>query len=143
MSYDEAVSVTAPAGWRALVVPRADSTTVALQWTVDAGSRHDGDQPGLARLTAELAFGVATSPTHPDLIAPLEALGAEGHSTTTREYVSFQAVVAAPQREALWTLIPALARPPLLTDAALARARATIAQSAASAPPPAACWATS
>jgi len=128
MSYDEAVSVTAPAGWRALVVPRPESTTVALQWSVDAGSRHDGDQAGLARLTAELVFGVPAPPAHPDLMAPLEALGAEGHSTATREYAAFQATVAAPQRAALWALIPALARPPLLTDAALARAGAAIAQ---------------
>jgi predicted Zn-dependent peptidase len=124
-SYEQAISLTLPGGWRLIAAPRPRSTTLALHWLVDAGSRREGERRGLARLTTELVFRVA----RPDRGNPLdvvEELGGEASIATTREYASFQAVVAAPQGRALLALLPELARSPRLTAAALERARGTI-----------------
>jgi len=125
--YDRASALTLPGGWRMIVAPRPRSTTVALQWMVDAGSRRDGSRPGVARLTAELVFRAASA-DRADPVLAVERLGGEATATTTREYAGFQAVVAAPQRAALLALIPLLARSPQLAAEALDRARAAIVQ---------------
>ncbi len=125
--YDQATALTLPGGWRLIVAPRPRSTTLALNYMVDAGSRRDGLRRGIARLTAELTFR-AVRPGRADPLDVVERLGGEASIATTREYASFQTVVAAPQRTALLALLGELAGPPRLTAAALARARATIDQ---------------
>ncbi len=120
-----AVALHTADGWRAIIVPRPSSTTVALRWLVAAGGRHDGVRPGLSYLTRRLVFR-APQPDRLDPAASLEALGAELGGDTARDYAELHAIVAAPHRAHLFALIPALARPPALGDTELARQKAHI-----------------
>jgi len=124
-AYDEAVAFTAERGWRVVVVPRPDSTTLALRWLVAAGSSHDDARPGLSRLTERLVYQ-ARAPRRRDLCAALAALGGEAASQTTREYAEFHALAPAPECHALLALLPELARPPALGRTVVARAQAAL-----------------
>jgi len=137
---DAVVAFTAAGGWRVVVAPRPDSTTVALRYLVAAGGRHDGALPGLSRLVAHLVYD-ARAPRRRDLFGALAALGAEAASITTREYAEFCAVAPAAEQAALLRLVPQLARPPLLSPAVVARERAALAAAlAAPVPSSAVLW---
>jgi predicted Zn-dependent peptidase len=136
LAYDEAVSFTAAGGWRIVVAPRPDSTTVALRCLVAAGGRHDGAYPGLSRLTERLVFA-ARGPRHRDLVAAVDRLGGEAASQTTREYAEFHAVAPATEGPALLALVPELARAPALGAAAVGRERGALLAALAGLPPPA------
>ena len=93
--YQQVQHMMVEAGWRAVVAARPHSATLALYCAVAAGSRYDAHSPGLAHLAERLVYRAA-GPERVDLLAHLEAVGAEVDSRTTREFSSFHAVVAAP-----------------------------------------------
>jgi predicted Zn-dependent peptidase len=123
--YQRVQHVTGDAGWRAVIAARPHSATLALRCAVAAGSRYDGSAPGLAHLAERLVYRVG-GPERVDLIAQLEALGAEVDSRTTREFASFHAVVAAPFARVLLELLPELLRPPALDERAVQAQQAAI-----------------
>src|SRR5262245_15255104 len=82
-------------GIRALILPRPDSPTFALQLLVRAGSRNDGAGHGLAHLVEHLVFR-APGGSRVDLFAEVEGLGGEVGAATSRDYTTFELVVAAP-----------------------------------------------
>ncbi|HLH22724.1 MAG TPA: insulinase family protein [Chloroflexota bacterium] len=112
-------------GVRGLCVERPHSPTFALQLFARAGSRHDGRRPGLAHLVEHLVFR-APRAGRPDLFAVVEGRGGEVGATTTRDYMSFSLVVAAPDAERALALLPALVRPPAIDRASLRGERQVI-----------------
>src|SRR5215208_4135196 len=104
---------------RALVVARPHSARLALQVFFAAGSRHDGDYPGLAHLVEHLVFRDAGGERR-DLYAAVERLGGELSGGTTRDYTSFEIVVGAPDAAAALALLSDLMRPPAADAASIA-----------------------
>jgi len=138
--YQQAEHVVVDAGWRAVLAPRPHSATLALRCAVAAGSRYDGGAPGLAHLAERLVHRAA-GPERVDLLAQLEALGAEVDSRTTREFTSFHAVVAAPFARLLLDLLPHLVRAPALDERAVQAQKTAICEELkAPAPPGPALW---
>lgn len=133
--HAEPIALSGP--WRALIVPRPASPTVALCWLVDAGSRLDGGLPGRAWLTRQLAL---QSPDNPgdDLVAALEAQTAAVTCRTTREYSEFAATIAAPFRDALLRALPRLARPLALDAPIFEQGRLALLSAAVTSPAPSA-----
>jgi predicted Zn-dependent peptidase len=78
-------------GLRVAIAPRPDAALTALKLFIKVGSRHDGDQPGMAHLIEHLMLD---RPARDRPVAEeVEARGGEINALTHREYTAVQAVV--------------------------------------------------
>jgi predicted Zn-dependent peptidase len=86
---------TLPNGLQVIIIPRPGTRTVASRFFVRAGSRYDGEHPGLAHLLEHMLFQGSTDRNAEDIFATIEARGGEINAHTTREYLSLHTVTLA------------------------------------------------
>ena len=82
-------------GLRVITIPRPGTRTVAARLFLRAGSRYDGEHPGLAHLLEHMLFQGSTDRRAGEIFAVIEARGGEINAHTTREYLSLHTVTLA------------------------------------------------
>ena len=86
---------TLPNGLRAVISQRRGARTVATKVFVNAGSRYDGEQPGLAHCLEHLLFKGTENRTSREIYAEIEAVGGQIDAQTAKEYTAFSVVTGA------------------------------------------------
>ncbi len=113
-----------PNGLLVVAEERPTTASVALQLMARAGSRDDGDLPGVTLLTSRMMFqGTSRRPTETDLQRAAAAVGGSISRATSAEWSSYSSVVPAREAELAFDLISDLLLDPLLEPDALNRQR--------------------
>ena len=86
---------TLPDGLRAVISERPGTRTVATKVFVNAGSRYDGEQPGLSHYLEHLLFKGTKNRTSREIYAEIEAVGGRIDAQTAKEYTAFSVVTGA------------------------------------------------
>ena len=76
-------------GLRVVICERPGTRTVATKVFVNAGSRYDGEQPGLAHCLEHLLFKGTANRMSQEIYAEIEAVGGRIDAQTAKEYVAF------------------------------------------------------
>ena len=82
-------------GLRVITIHRPGTRTVATRFFVRAGSRYDGEHPGLAHMLEHMLFKGTQQRTSQEIFKNIEARGGEINAHTTREYISLHTVTLA------------------------------------------------
>ncbi len=103
-------------GLRLITIHRPEARTVAARFFVRAGSRYDGDHPGLAHMLEHMLFKGTQQRTSQEIFSAIEARGGEINAHTTREYLSLHTVTLAADLPLALTLLADLILHPRLSQ---------------------------
>lgn len=113
-----------PNGLLVIAEERPTTATVALQLLSRAGSRDDGELPGLTLLTSRMMFqGTARRPSETDLQRAATAVGGVLSRATSVEWSSYAAVMPSREADLAFDLVADIVGDPLLDPDALVRQR--------------------
>ena len=82
-------------GLNVITIHRPGTHTVACRFFARAGSRYDGEHPGLAHMLEHMLFQGTQQRSSQEIFRSLECLGGEINAHTTREYISLHTVTLA------------------------------------------------
>lgn len=103
-------------GLRVIIIQRPGTRTVAARFFVRAGSRYDGDHPGLAHMLEHMLFKGTQQRSSEEIFQGIEARGGEINAHTTREYISLHTVTLAQDLPLALTLLSGLILSPKLSQ---------------------------
>jgi predicted Zn-dependent peptidase len=102
-------------GLRLIAIPRPGTRTVAVRFFARAGSRYDGENPGLAHMLEHMLFKGTKEYTSREIFQSIEARGGELNAHTTREYITLHTVTLADDLPLALTLLAELVLSPKLS----------------------------
>jgi zinc protease len=113
-----------PNGLLVVAEERPTTGNVALQLMARAGSRDDGDLPGVTLLTSRMMYqGTSRRPSETDLQRVAAAVGGSLSRGTSTEWSSYSSVMPAREAELAFDLIADIIGDPLLEPDAFDRQR--------------------
>jgi predicted Zn-dependent peptidase len=118
-----------PNGLLVVAEERPTTDTVAVQLMARAGSRDDGDLPGITLLTSRMMFqGTSRRPSETELQRAATAVGGSLSRGTTTEWSNYSSVMPSREADLAFDLIADVVGDPLFDPEALARQRQTALQ---------------